>query len=60
MRDEAKSSSFEPRKLREAVKMLVQIEASLNRRDFRKYPPPNAPEKEPGLLLRWWRLLFES
>jgi hypothetical protein len=61
MRAKAKTSSFEPRHLREAQKELERIERHvlLDRQGSAGERLPGTPDgKAPGLLLRWWRMLF--
>jgi hypothetical protein len=61
MREEPRVSSFEPRRLREAVRKLERLERRLGRERVGGAELPAKPsERPPGLLLRWWRLLFGS
>jgi len=55
MREKPRVSSFEPRRLRAVRKELEALERRLTRtaRTSREGGP-----KAPGLLLRWWRMLF--
>ena len=50
-----RSSSFDPHRLRKEVQKLERMEAKLR---SRVGAPPTVTKRRPGLLTRWWRLLF--
>jgi hypothetical protein len=64
MREKGKGrvSSFEPRRLKEALKELEDLERQMLRRSRALHGETELPSppsvRPPGVLLRWWRLLF--
>jgi hypothetical protein len=57
MRENPKVSSFEPRRLRDAIRELERIEASIEINSPKKVSR-SEPAPRPGILVRWWRHLF--
>ena len=54
MKEKPRVSSFEPRRLRAVRKELEALERRLTRTSRTSREGPKAP----GVLLRWWRMLF--
>ncbi len=60
MRERPSVSSFEPIRLREAVRKLERQlrEMEGQGRMTHPTPPPKVHKERPGILRRWWRFLF--
>ncbi|GEM_PF-4579914 len=60
MRERPSVSSFEPIRLREAVRKLErQLQGMEGQGRMTHFtPPPQVDREQPGILRRWWRALF--